>query len=148
MTLRLIVVALGSLDERERLLAVDVLIAAIEDGRIDALPTEDVPHIKPNRLAGRLQPVAAAGPLQAAVARDFLDAAVHLVPARPGPLLVLFDELCAATGTGPRHAREYLATLKQKQARALLARAYAPSEAEERLRLAARARRAHRWMRT
>ena len=146
LTLRLVVVALGSLDERERLLAVDVLIAAIEDGRVDALPTDDVSHIKPNRLAARLHAVAAAGPWHAAVVREFLDAAIHLVGARPGPLLVLFDELCAQTGTGPRASREHLVALKHKAARSLVARQGDPPPDEARLALAARARRARRWV--
>jgi hypothetical protein len=146
LVLRVVMAALGSGHEREHLLAADVLIAAIEDGRIDALPPTDVPHIKPNRLAARLTAIAAVGPLHRAVVRHFLDAAVEHFPARPGPLLVLFDELCAQTDTGPARSREHLTMLKHKAARALLQRTGDPPAEEARLALAARARRAYRWM--
>jgi hypothetical protein len=145
LTLRLVVAALGSGHEREHLLALDVLIAAIEDGRIDTLPPTDVPHLKPNRLAARLGALAATGPLHAAIVRDLLDASAHRFPARSGPLLVLFDELCAQTGAGPDASREHLRTLKHRAAKALLKREHAPPETEAQLALAARVRRAERW---
>ena len=71
---------------------------------------------------------------------------IHRVEARPGPLLVLFDELCAQTGTGPSASRAHLATLKHKAAKALVKRTGDPSEIEAQFALAARVRRAHRWM--
>ncbi|WP_121249331.1 DUF6493 family protein [Solirubrobacter pauli] len=146
LTLRFLVLALGSGAPVEHLLAVDVLIAAIEDGRVDALPPEDVDMLKPNRLAARLTTIAEAGPLHRAVVRELLDASIHLVPARSGPLLVLFDELCAQTGVGPTHARAHLGTLKHKAAKALLRREGTPPPQEAQLALAARVRRARRWM--
>ncbi|MDA0174454.1 DUF6493 family protein [Solirubrobacter taibaiensis] len=146
LAVRLIVLALGSIVQREHLLATDVLIAGIEDGRIDTLPIDDVGRLKPNRLAARLTNVAAAGPLQRAVVRDFLDASIDRVTVRPGPLLVLFDELCAQTHTGPRHSREHLRTLTHKAAKALVQRTGDPPGSEAQFALAARARRAYRWM--
>ncbi|MDA0183054.1 DUF6493 family protein [Solirubrobacter phytolaccae] len=146
LTVRFLVLALGSGAPGEHLLAVDVLIAAIEDGRVDALPPDDVGLIKPNRLAARLTTIAEAGPLHGAVVRELLDASIHLVPARSGPLLVLFDELCAQTSTGPRRSREHLRTSKHKAAKALLNRHGDPPAEEAQLALAARARRARRWM--
>lgn len=146
LAIRLVTLALGAAPERVHLLAVDVLIAGIEDGRIDALPLDDVACMNPIRLADQLRVVADAGPLQRAVVREFLDASIHLIPARPGPLLVLFDELCAQTGTGPRHAREHLTTIKHKAANALLQRVGSPPAEEARLALAARVRRAQRWL--
>jgi hypothetical protein len=125
---------------------VDLLIAAIDDGRVDALPPDDVGLLKPNRLAVNLTRIAEAGPLQRVVVRELLDASIHLVPARLGPLLVLFDELCAQTGTGPRVSREHLGTLGHKAAKALIKRAGDPMEQEAQLALAARVRRARRWM--
>jgi hypothetical protein len=146
LALRLAVLALGSCSPFDHLLAVDLLIAAIEDGRVDALPPDDILLIKPNRLATRLQSIAEAGPLHRAVVREFLDAGIDRVQARPGPLLVLFDELCAQTGTGPRAARAHLAALTHKAAKALVKRTGDPPEIEAQLALAARARRARRWM--
>jgi len=64
---------------------------------------------------------------------------------RPGPLLVLFDEFCAQTETGPLWSRDHLATLSHKTARALVKREHAPSATEAQLALAARVRRARRW---
>lgn len=145
LTLRFLVLALGSGAPVEHLLAVDVLIAAIDDGRVDALPPEDVGLLKPNRLAARLTTIAEAGPLHRVVVRELLDASIHLVPARSGPLLVLFDELCAQTGAGPAHARAHLGTLKHKAAKALLKREGTPPPQEAQLALAARVRRARRW---
>jgi hypothetical protein len=144
LTLRLLVVALGSHAPAEHLLAVDVLVTAIEDGRVDALPVDDVALIKPNRLAPRLQSIAQAGPLPRAVVRDFLDAAAEHFPPRSGPLLVLFDELCAQTHTGPQRSRAFLQTLNHKAAKSLLKHEGAAAEAH--LALAARVRRAERWM--
>ncbi|MDA0183057.1 DUF6493 family protein [Solirubrobacter phytolaccae] len=153
LALRLLVQALGSAYDREHIAAVDVLIAGIQDGRVDAtaLPPDDLARIKPNRLAARLQTVADGGPLQRAVVRDFLDAHVAAVPERPAALLVLFDELSAQTGVGPQRSRAYLETLSgtskaAKAAKALLARAGEPPPVEAELALAARVRRAQRWM--
>ncbi|MDA0174455.1 DUF6493 family protein [Solirubrobacter taibaiensis] len=150
LTVRFIVLALASAVAEEHLLAADLLIAAIDDGRLDAAALEpsrvDLPVIKPNRLAARLQTVAETGPLQRAVVRDFLDATVDAVTARPGPLLVLFDELCAQTDTGPARSREYLRTLSHKAAKSLVKREGDPPAAEAQLALAARVRRARRWM--
>ncbi|MDA0171855.1 DUF6493 family protein [Solirubrobacter taibaiensis] len=122
LALRLLIQALGSAYTREHLAATDLLIAGIADGRIDAatLPLDDLGLLKPNRLAARLQSVADAGPLQRIVVRDFLDAAIPLVPKRAKPLTTLHDELRAQT-----HAAT-------------------PSD-EARLALAARVRRAERW---
>ncbi|MDA0158804.1 DUF6493 family protein [Solirubrobacter ginsenosidimutans] len=150
MTARCLLLALGSSVADEHLLAADVLIAAIEDGRVDATTLAhgraDLPAIKPNRLAPRLQAIAEAGPLQRAVVRDLLDLTIEAAPARSGPLLVLFDELCAQTATGPRASREHLGTLKHKAAKALAKRAGDPPKHERQLALAARVRRARRWM--
>jgi hypothetical protein len=149
LTLRFVVLALGSRVPEEHLLAVDLLVAAIDDGRVDApalAPSRaDLPVIKPNRLAARLQTVAEAGPLQRAIVRDFLDATIDGVGARPGPLLVLFDELCAQTDSGPVRSREHLRTLSHKAAKSLVKREGAPPAAEAQLALAARVRRARRW---
>ncbi|MDA0183055.1 DUF6493 family protein [Solirubrobacter phytolaccae] len=143
--IRLAVLALGSFAERERLLGADLLIAGIEDGRIDRLPILDAARLKPNRLATGLGNVATAGPLPRALVRAFLDA----TEPRAAPLLVLFDELCAQTHTGPVAARAHLGTLTgsskaAKAARSLLARE--GNEDVESLVLAARALRAQRWM--
>jgi hypothetical protein len=150
MTARCLMLALGSSLPDEHLLSADVLITAIEDGRVDATTLAhgraELPVIKPNRLAPRLQAIAEAGPLQRAVVRDLLDLTIEAAPARPGPLLVLFDELCAQTATGPRASREHLGTLKHKAAKALVKRAGDPPEHERQLALAARVRRARRWM--
>ncbi|MDA0174456.1 DUF6493 family protein [Solirubrobacter taibaiensis] len=144
--LRLVTLALSSSAAREHLAAVDVLITAIDDGRIDTLPLEDLSRLKPNRLAARLGEVAAAGPLQRAVVRDFLDVAIDAFDTRPGPLLVLFDELCAQTDTGPVWSREHLRTLNHKAAKALVKREHRESDTEDQLALAARVRRARRWV--
>jgi hypothetical protein len=144
--LRVAVLALGSREPVDHLLAVDLLIAAIDDGRVDALPPDDVGLLKPNRLAASLTRIAEAGPLQRVVVRELLDASIHLVPARLGPLLVLFDELCAQTGTGPRVSRDHLGTLGHKAAKALMKRAGDSAEQEAQLAFAARVRRARRWI--
>jgi hypothetical protein len=60
-------------------------------------------------------------------------------------LLVLFDELCAQTHTGPLWSREHLRSLKHKAAKSLVKREGEPSAAETQLALAARVRRARRW---
>jgi hypothetical protein len=145
LSLRVAVLALGSREPVDHLLAVDLLIAAIDDGRVDALPPDDVGLLKPNRLAVNLTRIAESGPLQRVVVRELLDASIHLVPARFGPLLVLFDELCAQTGTGPRASRDHLATLGHKAAKALVKRGGEPAEQEAQLAFAARVRRARRW---
>ena len=107
LSLRLALQALCSSAERDHLTAVDLLIAAIEDGRVDApalVPAlrEELPRVLTNRLGPRLMTVAGAGPLQRAVVRDLLDATVSALAGLEtrtyGALLVPFDELCAQTG--------------------------------------------------
>ncbi len=154
LALRLAVLTLCSSDQREQLLATDLLIAGIADGRIDApalIEATDVSLVLANRLAGRLAIVARSGPLHAAVARDLLDGVAHALGPRPLPVLALLDELCAQTGAGVRdqRTRAYLATLAgasktAKTAKALLARDGDPDDGP--LLLAARVRRAERWL--
>jgi hypothetical protein len=123
LALRLALASLAHDDEPVRLAATDLLIAAIEDGRADAdalIPhlREDLPLLLTNRLTPRLTDIAAAGGLHAVVVRDALAATIHVATKRPGPLRRLLKELQAQTdGVDP-----------------------AP------LLLAARVRRAQRWM--
>ncbi|MDA0174452.1 DUF6493 family protein [Solirubrobacter taibaiensis] len=115
--LRLVTLALGSSHPDEHLLAADIVIAGVEDGRIDRLPTDDIGDMKTNRLTPRLVAIAEAGPLPRAVVRQFLEAGLPDVKARPGPLRTLLDELRAN-----------------------------PTADEAQLALAARVRRAERWI--
>ncbi len=159
LALTLTIRALCSSSAPEHLSAADLLIAAIDDGRVDAparvpILREELPRVMANRLGPRLADVAGAGPLQRAVVRDVLDATVDAMAALPprtyGALLVPFDELSAQTGTRVQASRAFLQTLKgssaaAKAARSLLAREGAAPEEERRLALAARLRRAERW---
>jgi hypothetical protein len=159
LALTLTIRALCSSSAPEHLSAADLLIAAIDDGRVDApalvpILREELPHVMANRLGPRLADVAGGGPLQRAVVRDVLDATVDAMAALPprtyGALLVPLDELSAQTGTRVQASRAFLQTLKgssaaAKAARSLLAREGAAPEEERRLALAARLRRAERW---
>jgi hypothetical protein len=151
LAVRFVTLALAFEDAEDRLVATDVLIAAIEDGRVDAhglIPhlRMDLPFMLATRVAKPLTTIAAAGALHRAVVREALDATIDRVSEKPGPLLVLFDELCAQSGVGSRRSREHLRTLKHKAARALLEREGDPPEGEAQLALAARVRRAERWL--
>jgi hypothetical protein len=162
MALRMVVQTLCSADQREYLLAVDVLVDAIEHGRADAEGLaphvrSDLALVKTSRLAARLTALAAAGPLQRTVVRDLLDSTVDALAALPGrahtPLLELFDELSAQSGVGVQSeaARTFLATLTgsskaAKAAKALLGRDGEPPDEEARLALEARLRRAEHWV--
>lgn len=160
-----VVLALGSGVDREHRLALDLLIAAISDGRADTASL--LPAVRaqlgagvllPGRLGPRLAALASAGSLQRATARDLLDRSLDVVaddpPRNLATLLEPFDELCAQTGTGVRHAptRDFLASLSggskaSKLARALLARQGEPPASERDLAAEARLRRAERWVR-
>ena len=88
LALTLAIRALCSSSAPEHLSAADLLIAAIEDGRVDApalvpILREELPRVMPNRLGPRLADVAGAGPLQRAVVRDVLDATVDAMAALP-----------------------------------------------------------------
>ena len=162
LALRLLAVALCANDDRVHLLAADVIIAAIEDGRLDAAGLaaplrQDLPSglLLTTRLGPRLAVVGRAGTLQRAVVRDLLDAALPslatLETRVATPLLVLFDELCAQTNSGPVASRAFLATVTgsskaAKAAKALLARTGEPHPMERALMLEARIERADRWL--
>jgi hypothetical protein len=121
LVLRLTTLALCSVKEAEHLRALDLLVAGIEDGRVDAANLalgEDLAVVITTRLATRLATLAQTGPLHRAVVRDALARlALDALPARRrNPLVRLLDELRAE-----------------------------PVDAE-RLLLAARVRRAQRWI--
>jgi hypothetical protein len=162
LAIQLVSIALCALEPAIHLLAADVVIAAMEDGRLDAanlaapLVTDLTAGMLPtHRLGARLASIATAGPLHAAVVRDLLDAIVPALEGLPtrtyAPLLEAFDELCAQTQTGPDAARPFLQRITgsskaAKAAKSLLARDGAPPPREATLALAARVRRAERWL--
>jgi hypothetical protein len=162
LAIRLLTVALCALEASVHMLAADVVIAAIEDGRLDAAGlaaplTQDLSTgiLPTNRLGTRLATIAKAGPLHAAVIRDVLDAIVPalepLATRTYAPLLEPFAELCAQTYTGPDASRTFLATIAgsskaAKAAKALLGRDGEPPPHEGTLALEARVRRAERWL--
>jgi hypothetical protein len=159
-TLRFTLLALCSGAEREHLVAADLLIAAIEDGRADAPALighlrSDLELVLTNRLGPRLAAIARAGPLHRAVIRDTLDGVVDRLEPRPrrtyAALLTVLDELCAQTDTRVVHSRAFLQTLSgsskaAKAAASLLKREGDPPADEPDLLLAARVRRARRWL--
>ncbi len=162
--LRLATLALCSSVEGEHIVAVDLLVAAIADGRADAdalAPSlrADLARglIIPNRLGTRLSIIATAGTLHRAVVRNLLDAIVAALADRPprtyAALVVPFDELSAQTGSRVRSvaARAFLASITgsgqaAKAAQGLLARDGDPPPEERTLALEARLRRAERWL--
>ena len=170
----LLAVGLATKEARERALATDALVAAIEDGRLVGpelgaamsllwhplqLEMKRVQRPTASRWAGTLGTAARVSPLHAEVVRRALAQLAHEAPSTPPPdlhaLLSLWRELCeeAETGVAKGAARTWLESLAQggktKKARdALLALPERPSRlAAEAHALALEARwtRAARW---
>lgn len=145
------------------LLAVDALIATIEDGRVDAALLGPIlrdglesGRLPANRLAARLATVGEVSPLHFAIARDALERALDLQsrPNNLAALLELLDQWTArhATAFSDPAARAFLSSLtgsskSAKLARSILAREGERPAFEAPLRLEARLRRGERWAR-
>lgn len=125
----LIATALATKETGQRRMAVDVVVQAVDDGRLDADALADglmraTGWTAPARLAGTLEEAAAAGPLQALVVRRATLRALpeHDLGARGlSALLEVALDLCTAAGEAvPEAARPWLGRLtgSSKAARA------------------------------
>ena len=165
MALALIWAGLGAKSTGTSAAATDVLVAAIEDGRLDGTELGDtlatmlaLGVLKPTRLAPRLDAVATTSLLHVHVIRQALESGLNLgelpAPTNLHALLQVFLDLTVRAGSPVSHpgTRRYLGTIKGasksgKLAAALLA---APSQhgarrAAASLALSGRVARARRW---
>ncbi len=151
-------------DAGVRATAIDVVILAVSDGRLDAALLGSSAHSvcarpghgQPTRLGPALRTVADESPLHAEVARMALERCVGLSP--PARTLHAFldplNELCAEAGAGvlDDQARSVLGSLRGSTKAARLARALLERQGESRwsaaaagLAAAGRIERARRW---
>jgi tetratricopeptide (TPR) repeat protein len=160
---------LGSKMPGEKSLAIDILIAAVDDGRItgpalgDTLATLVDLHLgRPARWAKTLAEAARVSPLHAETVRAGVEGALHgepsLRPADLAPFLELLHELCVQSGAAITYpeARAYLGEVKgggkaAKLAKTLLALEGREDEKSRRAAmeraLVGRVERAERWSR-
>lgn len=163
--LELLGLTLGSRDPGVRDLAVEAVIAAVDDGRLDAgsfgAALADLlgsGPVAPARLARALRTAAEASPLHAAVVRGTLERVLPALTPPPDDLHALLElllDLCVEAGAGVAEpqARRYLDELEGRSRRARLAAELLARDADEDpqlpaaavLALEGRVRRAERW---